>query len=564
MTPPRNGTWALGAVVTIALATSTVAVASRFLPDDPIVTDPESHDASRVKPRTSMASMSADVTRWLESRGRSRGQGPIRAMNVNTIDEVPDSSWFTNRPPDPGRLTVEVPDDGENRVDRTREDSANRWTITAAEGTQRLVRLNVRDTLGVGHVLTFEAPAHAERTTGATMLTVTLLGAAGYNAPTHHLIRVKRGQLAIDPIALVSDQFGHRRRMTTTDLGLLLARTARHTDGSYRVVARRQPDGVDLGPFTYAGTRRDDPNDLFPHEHHRELRGLKVFAAWLNHDAPAAFGTRDVLVDANGRQLVRHWLVELGATLGSGSALAERAPAGNEDAWRNRPKLRTLLTLGLAVRPWVKVPYPDLPSVGQFEATFFDPSSWIPPYSNAAFDNARADDLFWAARRVASFSNSAIRAAVQAGQYSDPAAEAFLVGALIARRDKIATAWLNGVLPLVDCQLVTDGWLDCTNAAERATRDQLATTPLRDAGRYQARWFRFDNATDGRSPVAGAPEWTAVPRFAMPAGLLETREMIGVEIRGEHPRFAGWSTPMTLYFRRTSDGWKTVGIDRMP
>lgn len=419
MTPPRNGTWALGAVVTIALATSTVAVASRFLPDNPIVTDPESHDASRVKPRTSMASMSADVTRWLESRGRSRGQGPIRAMNVNTIDEVPDSSWFTNRPPDPGRLTVEVPDDGENRVDRTREDSANRWTITAAEGTQRLVRLNVRDTLGVGHVLTFEAPAHAERTTGATMLTVTLLGAAGYNAPTHHLIRVKRGQLAIDPIALVSDQFGHRRRMTTTDLGLLLARTARHTDGSYRVVARRQPDGVDLGPFTYAGTRRDDPNDLFPHEHHRELRGLKVFAAWLNHDAPAAFGTRDVLVDANGRQLVRHWLVELGATLGSGSALAERAPAGNEDAWRNRPKLRTLLTLGLAVRPWVKVPYPDLPSVGQFEATFFDPSSWIPPYSNAAFDNARADDLFWAARRVASFSNSAIRAAVQAGQYSE-------------------------------------------------------------------------------------------------------------------------------------------------
>jgi hypothetical protein len=52
------------------------------------------------------------------------------------------------------------------------------------------------------------------------------------------------------------------------------------------------------------------------------------------------------------------------------------------------------------VRPWIKVKYPDIKSVGNFEATFFQPEAWKPEYPNAAFDQVQPDDLFWAARRV--------------------------------------------------------------------------------------------------------------------------------------------------------------------
>ena len=49
----------------------------------------------------------------------------------------------------------------------------------------------------------------------------------------------------------------------------------------------------------------------------------------------------------------------------------------------------------------------------------------------------RDDDAFWAAERVAAFSDEMIRAIVHTGEFSDPAAEKLLVDIMIKRRDKI-------------------------------------------------------------------------------------------------------------------------------
>ena len=38
-----------------------------------------------------------------------------------------------------------------------------------------------------------------------------------------------------------------------------------------------------VGKFSYTGTRKDDRNDLIPHELRRELRGMYVVASWVNH-----------------------------------------------------------------------------------------------------------------------------------------------------------------------------------------------------------------------------------------------------------------------------------------
>lgn len=65
-----------------------------FYDDDPLVREPETQDASGVK------EWDIDLFYDLAENlfGHPGDPGPAgRARNINTIDEVPDSSWFTNR-----------------------------------------------------------------------------------------------------------------------------------------------------------------------------------------------------------------------------------------------------------------------------------------------------------------------------------------------------------------------------------------------------------------------------------------------------------------------------------
>ena len=59
-------------------------------------------------------------------------------------------------------------------------------------------------------------------------------------------------------------------------MNVILENVARNPDGTYRVVAGRLLPGKILGGYQYAGTRPDDPNDLVPHQHRRELQALRV------------------------------------------------------------------------------------------------------------------------------------------------------------------------------------------------------------------------------------------------------------------------------------------------
>ena len=68
--------------------------APRFYPDDPIAREPESQDASKAK--VYQIEQMYEMVRNLFVTPDYKPSG-ARAANINTIDEVPDSSWFTNR-----------------------------------------------------------------------------------------------------------------------------------------------------------------------------------------------------------------------------------------------------------------------------------------------------------------------------------------------------------------------------------------------------------------------------------------------------------------------------------
>src|SRR5262245_20468452 len=80
------------AVVTFGSGASTKSL--HFYPDDPIARETESQDASKVQPYKIGDLYEMTVNLFVTSGYKPSG---LRAQNINTIDEVPDSSWFTNR-----------------------------------------------------------------------------------------------------------------------------------------------------------------------------------------------------------------------------------------------------------------------------------------------------------------------------------------------------------------------------------------------------------------------------------------------------------------------------------
>jgi hypothetical protein len=527
----------------------------RFYPDDPVwVDDDRAFDASKALPTAT-----GDIYDFVEHTFMPPGEKVDRpAMNVNTLDEVPDSSWFTNRigRHRPTREQLVRGPDQQSRPD------IQDWPIVAgkAEGRQPGYRVQAPDQ----HLwqIEFDPPAHPEMASAAEVIGTAFYHALGYHVVEVYLADIDPAKVRIAPTARIrSPALPHGARpFVRADLDELLARAARRPDGRVRVLASRFAEGSPLGSFRYDGQRPDDPNDVFPHEHRRELRANRVFAAWLNHDDSRGLNSLDMLERAGGKAWVKHYMFDFGSILGSGTVFAQKPRAGNEYIFEGMPGLLTGLTLGLYFKPWITFRYPDVPpSVGRFEGTRFRPEAWKPEYPNPAFRNMRPEDAFWGARLVSRFTADDIAAIVAKAEYSDPKATAYVTRVLIDRQRKVLETWLNGVTPLVEPAIV-DGILRATNAAVAAG---VADAPRR----YTAQWFSWDNAAASRQPVGGVAELAGPADLTLPLPVAlasrQTGEYIGVTVAGEHPGHPGWAAhPVTFSFRRTAGGWEAVGITR--
>lgn len=518
-----------------------------YFPDDPLQVDPETQDASRVQPRDL-----SDPYDFIENTFFTPGDHtPTRAVNVNTIDEVPDSSWFTDRA---GRRPL-TPDEVRRGPDTTTGPVEGAWTVISGKSDGITPGFTIRDLKGVTWFIKFDPLSNPEMATGAEMVGTKLFWALGFHVPENHLAVLRRDNLLIDPKATIRDIRGQLRALTDGDIDRLLRQGARNADGSYRVIASKALAGRPLGPFLYYGTRPDDPNDIYPHEHRRELRGMRVFSAWLNHDDSRSINSLDMLIEVNGRRRVQHHLIDFGSTLGSASLYAQKPRAGNEYLWEARPSILTALSLGLWVRPWIRVDYPEFTSLGNIEASFFQPEAWKPEYPNPAFLNTQPDDLFWAARRVMAISDDVIRAAVATAAYSDPQAAAYLTDVIIARRDKVGLTWLTHVNPLVDFSLSADGTLTFRNIAADTRRGPAAQS-------YTVQWARFDNQSATATPIGEPATVTAPAAPAPPAAL--TNAFVEARVSAEAPDRPAWSAPVVVRFRRDGSTWRLVGVRRGP
>jgi hypothetical protein len=537
-------TWlAISALGVLVQAADT---APRFFNDDPIARVPERQDASAAKPSGIELFYEYSFNLFVNSR---RKPSNTRAGNVNTIDEVPDSSWFTNRV---GTIPISAAE--LSRGPNVGPPPApEKWVIIREKSSGTNPGFTARDANGETWFVQFDVPERPEGMSGAVAIATKLFWGLGYNQVETFITTFDPRRVEIDPKAMILRPSGKRTRATRDDINEVLERAARNEDGTYRVAAGRLLGGKILGPFRYDGTRPDDPNDLVPHENRRELRALRVFGAWTNLVDWKAGNTLDALVTVDGRSIVKHYLQDVGSSLGMANDPGEWN-MGWEYFYDGPASKRRFQTFGFDRSGWQEAQYTFYPSVGLFEGDTFDPTTWKPQTPTKAFIEMRDDDAFWAARRVASFSDDMIRTAVHAGAYSDPAAEQYLASVLMKRRDKISQAYLTAVNPVVNPRLDPDGTLSFDNAAVSAG---VADAP----SEYRISWFRFDNTTGAVEPI-GETRGTGT-RVPAPRGLPSAAgTFIAVDVAADIASHPSWNRPVRAYFRRTVDGWKLVGLDR--
>jgi hypothetical protein len=547
---PRALALAFSACFVISLATALLSGNARtFYDDDPIGHEPETQDASGVQAWA--IDLSYDLAENLFARPGDQA-ADVRARNINTIDEVPDSSWFTNR-----ILARPLSLDEAVRGPLTDTGPApGAWSIVRSKQAGFAPGFTMMDTRNETWFVSFDAKGFPEAATGAIAVANKIFWALGYWQVENYVVSIRRDQLAIAESAKVVPQSGKARLMKFSDIEDVLARSHRSADGTYRAVAARAVPGRPLGGFRYHGTRPDDPNDIVPHEHRRELRALRVFGAWTNLVDMKAGNTLDTLITANGGGTVRHYLQDVGSTFGTGANAPREYDEGWEYLYEGDLSLKRLYTFGFFTQPWQTVRYVKSSAIGRFEGTEFDPTGWRPRVPTAAFLRARADDTFWAARRVMAFSDDLIRAIVNTGQYTDPRAAQHLADVLIERRDKIGRTYLNAINPVIDVALASNGTLTFDNAAVKAG---VAVAP---AGGYVVQWARFDNNTGERRPLGAstANDGRTQAPVSLPS---ESGAYITLEIRAVQPATPSWGVPVTAVFRR-DDGWRLVGLERLP
>jgi len=531
----------LAVVLTVAGQLSAQDSGRKFYPDDPLIEEPPPLSVNKIQ--------KLDINQLYDflynSFATPRREGKFRedthpARDVNTLGDVPNSPWYTNRHFF-NRMSIDELKRGPGNS--TPPSSSGSWRIVSAKSNGVMPGFVIEDQKKNRFLLKFDPPNQPELASATDVIGSKFFYALGYNTPENYIVHFTTEKLEISPGVMWRDESGKKSPLTTRALQLLLRPQPKCADGTYRALASRFVAGKVIGPFRYESTRSDDPNDIVAHEDRRELRGLRVFASWLNHTDTKSINTLDALVTENGIQYLRHYLIDFGSILGSAGTDAKQPWYGHQFLIDPKATGVQMVTFGLYNPSWVTSDYPNIKGAGLFDFKSFDPIAWKGDYPNPAFMLMDNVDAYWAAKQVAAFTDADIRALVETGEYSDSRATDWITQCLVKRRDKIAQVWLSRVLPL-DRFRVVHGELAFDNLG--------AKYGIGDGREYSIRWSSLDDrGRSTRLPVVG-------PKVPTPRG--ETKYLaanIGCSETGP-----GCSNSVTVYLRREETGLRVIGIDR--
>ncbi len=390
----------------------------------------------------------------------------IESHNINSFDEVPNSTWFTNRH---GLFELSPEEIFQGPVIGDGPDTAGAWEVFRPKVGGATPGFWIKDSRGDQYIIKFDPKGYPEMSTAAAAMASRYFHACGYNVPEETIVYWRQEKLKIKPGATIKEN-GVKREFTRADLDKILSDVEKEENGTIRSLASRIIEGKIKGPFSYSGKRRDDPNDWCSHQNRRELRALYVFASLVNHYDTKDQNTLDAYIEEDGRHFLKHYLIDFGSTFGADGTGPKPAIKGYANFVDLRDMLVSTLTLGLKTWGWEGGGGVEHRSIGYFESQIFQADKFDPILPNPAFEEMTYADAFWAAKIVMSFDEEDLRALIRAGKYSDVQAEKYLLKTLLERQQKIGRHWFSKVNPLDEFDFVNNDGAIFIDFADLAVR----------------------------------------------------------------------------------------------
>jgi hypothetical protein len=519
----------------------------KFLDDDPLWVEPKPRAVRTVKTTNIDTLYDFIEGSFVVPRHEKKQQQRQRmsAQNVNTLGEVPDSEWYTNRHA-LRRMTTEQLAIGPGAANPP--DPSGRWHVISAKTDGVTPGFRIEDAHHNQYLLKFDPPEYPELASAADVIGSKIYYALGYNTPENYIAYFRRDQLTVSDSSSWRDRLGKKHLLTPKLIDQWLLEQPKDRNGCYRAMASRLIAGEPVGPFKFEGTRPDDPNDVVPHELRRELRGMALFAAWLNDTDAKAINTLDSLVEEDGVKHVKHYRIDWGASLGSDSLRPKDIRRGHDYLIDPKATLRQAASFGFYLPEWMRTRYPKIRGVGTFDSDSLDAANWKANYPTLPFLLMDEEDAFWAAKKIMAFSDADIRAIVETGKYTDPRSTDWVTESLIKRRDKVAQAWLSQGLAL-DNFRVERGRLSFDDLA--------ALCKVGPSRQYNVQWYAYDNETNRKNAIkSNDTDWSPPKRLG------ETNQFVAATIHAASDGTKPVAPEVTVYLRSGPNDWTVIGIER--
>lgn len=372
------------------------------------------------------------------------------SVNVNAVDEVPNSSWFENRIGLGGYAPERV---ARGACTERPPDPRQKWIIHSAKPDGANPGFMVADEEGRKFLLKFGGTIQGPRPMAAATIGSRVFHAAGYYTPCDRVVYLRRENLVIKEGTLIPDRvdgIGKKRPLREDDVDRALAQGLTLRDGRTQALSSLFVEGEPLGPWSYAGTDSTDLNDVVPHTRRRELRGMRLLSAWIGHYDSRDGNTLSAWIAQRKGGYVRHYVIDFGESLGSLWSPADLGRSIGYHAYIDPGDIaENWLSLGFVERPYRFARFgPSGRIFGYYDVDTFTPDAFQACIQNPAFEAMTDDDAAWMARIISHFDEPHVRALIGTADLRDPELEAELFRLLWGRRNKILDRYLTVRSPL--------------------------------------------------------------------------------------------------------------------